>query len=138
MLYLQTISMEYGASGNLVWDSDHFTWIHSLWNFWENVLFCTTHLPLKNFTIIVFVGQISICQDSMLVAFMTMGINTGTCKRWNGITMQNAMFPLICYKPHLAEWFVDTFHKGCWYISCSSDTIRCRGVVRTHAQFLQV
>ncbi len=44
----------------------------------------------------------------------------GTCKRRNRIEMQNVMFSLICYKP--AEWFVNTFHIGCWYISCSPDS----------------
>ncbi len=37
--------------------------------------------------------------------------------------MRNAMFPLICYKPHPAEWLVDTFHKAFWYIPCGLDTM---------------
>ncbi len=50
VLFLQTISMESGVSGNLVcsvsmFETDHFTWIHSLWDFWLDMLFCTTPLP---------------------------------------------------------------------------------------------
>ncbi len=63
-----------------VQDSDHFTWIYSLWDFWLDMLFCTTPLPL----LLLLIGALKHsllkrCNDNIQVySFLA----SGYCTSW--------------------------------------------------------